>query len=128
MCRSVGSCFLSRKTYNAGSGKQTGTLKRSRLLQETVSAGRQTVRGSLLALVNSISSRRNYSVKPQYANARAEVPSACCLDGAGRLLLAEHSLKKLSGFQTVQVVIWPSATEATNRRPPILAELPAIGG
>ena len=98
VCRSVGSCFLSRKAYNAGSGKQTGTPKRSRLLQETASAGRQTVRGSLLALVSSIRDRRNYTVKPQYANAWVEVRLTSCLDDRKSLWLAIRAVPGREGF------------------------------
>src|SRR5215469_15316726 len=77
--RFVGSCFCpERPTMQARESKRArqSVLACCRRL---LPAGRQTVRGSLLALVDSISARRNYSVKPQYANAPAEVPPS--LDG-----------------------------------------------
>jgi hypothetical protein len=89
VCRSVGSCFLSRKAYNAGSGKQTGTPKRSRLLQETAlcwppnRARQPPGPGEFVALDGG-----NYSVKPQYANPLLEVPYIISLDDRRRFLLA----------------------------------------
>jgi hypothetical protein len=73
-----------------------------------LSAGRQTVRGSLLALVNSICARRNYSVLPQYANARPEVPSTCCLDVGRRFWLAIRAVPRTDPTVPQDVVRFPT--------------------